>query len=82
MCRQYFKGASKGTNSSAEKVGDATHSDLARTFPTTQSGKRYLISFIDEKKRSAKIAVLEKNSDTKDAFIEYRRYRAPQEIKL
>lgn len=68
------RGPFKGSNNSAQNIGDVTHSDLAGPLPATLGGKRYMASFIDEKCRSAKIALLEKKNETKAAFIGYQKY--------
>lgn len=64
------RGPFNGSNSSAEKVGDVTHPDLAGPMTATLGGKRYMASFLEEKTLSANMELLQKKSDTKGAFIE------------
>ena len=68
------RGPFKGSNDTADSIGDVIHSDLAGPLPATLGGKRYMASFIDEKTRTAKIALLEKKSETEAAFIEFQTY--------
>ena len=77
------RGPFKGANDSATMIGAITHSDLVGPLPKTRGGKRYMASFIDEKCRGAKIALLEKKSGTKIAFGAYQtKFERENDCKL
>lgn len=73
-CERKITGVSlKGENNSASKIGETTHLNLVGPLPKTRWGNNFMASFIDEKARSAKIALLEKKSGTKCSFIAYQK---------
>jgi len=54
------------------------HSDVLAMPSSTHSGKKYVISFLDDSSRYAKIELLEKKSESLESFISYRKLTEKQ----
>lgn len=66
------RGPFKRSIDSAKEIGTIVHSDLAGSLPPTREDKEYMASLIDEATRSSQIKLLQKKSDTTNAFIYFK----------